>query len=281
VGHARGSVRSTGKTLAEARRSEREVGAPCGVYLAAKGVDTCVYARAGAVVNLRDRIRSIWDDAVLSKVIAAGVIAGLGFLLTLLRPLLPSVTALSGIAAWVTLAVGLTVTFLLLLWAWSIRRRKTLVFLSAGGTCRDPVAKAIASQLFQTRKLKHPIDIRAVGLGPVEESKASYAARYVIKEMYGEDLLMDHKPEMLTKKLAQRADLILVMDRSLLTTPGKTLPSEKTYLLKEFFGGNGDVTDPYPDGMNPETLARYRNCAEELRKLLTENIETLASKLQL
>ena len=172
-----------------------------------------------------------------------------------------------GASDWVILAVGFTLTFLLLLWGWSFRRRKTLIFLSAGGTCRDPMAKAIASRLLQTRKLKHPIDIRAAGLGPADGSKASYAARYVIKEMYGEDLLGDHKPEVLTKKLARRADLILVMDRSLLTTPGKTLPPEKTFLLKEFFGGKGDVIDPYPDGMGPKTLSKYRDCAEELRKL--------------
>lgn len=232
-------------------------------------------------MNLRDRFRSIWDDAVWSKVIAAAMVAVLTLLLQLLRPLLPPVTALSRVAVWVILAVGFTLTLLLLLWGWSIRRRKTLVFLSAGGTCRDPMAKAIASKLLQTRKLKHPIDIRAVGLGPVDGSKASYAARYVIKEMYDDDLLGDHKPEVLTRQLARQADLILVMDRSLLTALGKTIPREKAFLLKEFFGEQGDVIDPYPDGMDPQTLSRYRRCAEELRQLLTEHIDKLVRALEL
>jgi len=236
---------------------------------------------AGAIVNLRDRFRSIWDDAVWSKVIAAVIIAGLAVLYALLRPLLPSVTAPSGLAAGVILALGFTVAFLLLLWGWSIRRRKTLVFLSAGGTCRDPMAKAIASKLLQTRKLKHPIDIWAAGLGPISESKASYAARYVIKEMYDEDLLVDHKPEVLTPELVRRADLILAMDGSLLTTPGKTLPRRKTFLLKEFFGEKGDVEDPWPDGMDPDTLSKYRNCAKELQRLLTEHLDKLVRALEL
>jgi len=236
---------------------------------------------AGAIVSLRDRFRSIWVDAVWSKVIAAGIVEGLTLLPALLRRLLPSVTAPSGLAAGVILALGSTVAFLLLLWGWWIRRRKTLVFLSAGSTCRDPMAKAIASKLLQTRKLKHPIDIRAVGLGPINESKASYAARYVIKEMYDEDLLGDHKPEVLTPELARRADLILVMDGSLLTTPGKTLPRGKTFLLKEFFGEQGDVIDPFPDGMDPDTLSKYRNCAKELRRLLTEHLDKLVRALEL
>lgn len=54
---------------------------------------------AGAIVSLRDRFRSIWVDAVWSKVIAAGIVEGLTLLPALLRRLLPSVTAPSGLAA--------------------------------------------------------------------------------------------------------------------------------------------------------------------------------------
>jgi protein-tyrosine-phosphatase len=143
------------------------------------------------------------------------------------------------------------------------------------------MAKAIMAKLLQCKKLKHPVDIRAAGLGPLAKSEASYAARYVINEMYNENLLKHHQPELLTPELSNQADLILVMDKSLLTTPGKTLPSGKTFLIKAFFGKQGDVCDPWPDGKDDATLARYRMCAEELRQLLTENVDRITRILDL
>jgi protein-tyrosine-phosphatase len=156
---------------------------------------------------------------------------------------------------------------------------KIVVFLSAGGTCRDPMAKAITTKLLEQMKPRPRIEIHAAGLGPSTAEETSYAARYVIREMYGEDLLKDHRPTLLTPDLVARADLILAMDRSLLLTPGKNLPKNKAYVLKEFFGLQGDVVDPWPDGKDPVTLQRYRACAEELKALLTEHIDRIVNVL--
>jgi protein-tyrosine-phosphatase len=98
--------------------------------------------------------------------------------------------------------------------------------------------------------------------------------------MYGEDLLKGHRPELLTPGLMEQADLILAMDKSLLLTPGKILPHTKAFVLKEFFGLQGDVVDPWPDGKDPATLQRYRACAQELRRLLTENIDRIVEVLK-
>jgi protein-tyrosine-phosphatase len=153
-----------------------------------------------------------------------------------------------------------------------IPRRKTVVFLSAGGTCRDPIAKTILARLLEGTTLGQHVDIRAAGLGPLSAKEASYAARYAIREMYGQDLLASHRPELLTQELVDQADLILAMDKALLLTPGKTLPAGKAFVLKEFLGLQGDVVDPWPDGKDTSTLMRYRSCAEELRTILTTHI---------
>jgi hypothetical protein len=71
------------------------------------------------------------------------------------------------------------------------------------------MAKAITTKLFETHKPKHPVVIRAAGLGPLTKTEASFAARTVIREMYDQDLLAGHKPELLTEKLATEGDLIL------------------------------------------------------------------------
>lgn len=232
-------------------------------------------------MSLRDWLRSVWNDPVWSKVIAATIVASCGYLAVRLRPDLLQVIGSSRVAT--ALVAGFATAVLVSLWIWLRKTSKTLVFMSLGGAGRDPMAKAIAGKLLGTRKLKHPLDIRAVGLAPVTATQAEYAARYVINEMYGEDLLKDHKPAQLTPGLIKKADLILVMDRALLARAGRSLPGQKTFVLKEFFGatGNVDVVDPYPDGMDDATLVKYRACAEELRQVLSQNLDRLIRALEL
>ena len=211
-------------------------------------------------MSVRTRILALWKDPVGSNIIAGIIIATVGYLYVRLAtggsapPFLAHPVAKVGIP-------GAALAVILLLWHRLRRSQKTLVFVSAGGTCRDPIAKVITTQLLQTKTPRPRIKVRAAGLGPLSAAEASYAARYVIREMYGEDLLKDHRPELLTPELREQADLILVMDKSLLLTPGKTLPRNKAFVLKEFLGLHGDVVDPWPDGKGlsePSTLSTVR-----------------------
>ena len=101
----------------------------------------------------------------------------------------------------------------------------------------------------------------------------------------GRHLLATHKPKVLTEQLAREFDLILVMDQSLLREDKCTLkgwPSAyggKVYLFKEFFGLEGDVTDPWPDGKDEKTLAKYRACAIEMRETMEKNFDRLLQAL--
>lgn len=228
-------------------------------------------------MSLRANLLKLWNDPVWSKVIAAGIIGVLSYAFVWNWPRI----GLLPLSICIVAAVLLVASLLLLLWRYSRPAHKTLVFLSSGGTCRDPMAKVITSKLLETKKLKHPITIRAAGLGPITKSEASYAARYVIKEMYNDDLLASHRPEQLTAELVQQADLILVMDKALLLTPGKTLPKHKTFLLKDFFGLKGDVIDPWPDGKDRASLSKYRKCADELHQILSQNVDQLVRALAL
>jgi len=148
-------------------------------------------------MSVRDRVTWLWRDPVGSGVIAAGIVAGLSYL-SLQWSRIPPTTQLQRLGISVLAGLLLVAAFAFLRWHKRQPKPKTLVFLSSGGTCRDPMAKAIAKKLLDARGLKQPVEIRAVGLGPLNSSKASKAARYVIKEMCGEDLLADHVPEMLT-----------------------------------------------------------------------------------
>ena len=220
-------------------------------------------------------MRGVWKDPVGSNVIAGAIVAGAGYLYYVAvdaSSLLVHPVAKFGVPAMFLVAF-------VLLWQRYKRKNKILVFLSSGGTCRDPMAKAIMIQLLVNRNPRTNIEVHAAGLGPLSGTEVSYAARYIIREMFGKDLLKDHRPELLTAELATRADLILVMDERLLLTKGKTLPQAKTFLLKDFLGSSGDVVDPWPDGKDASTLQRYRECAEELKALITDHVDCIINVL--
>lgn len=111
------------------------------------------------------------------------------------------------------------------------------------------------------------------GIGPTIEKTSSFAARHVIHEIYGKDLLEGYQPSVVTQQLVRAADLILVMDRRQLSE--KIFPSNKTFLLKEFFGLKGDIKDPYPDGRDEKAISRYRECAMELKSIIEGRFEFL------
>jgi protein-tyrosine-phosphatase len=151
---------------------------------------------------------------------------------------------------------------------------KLILFVSQGGTCRDPMATVIAEEAL---KVKMPeqnnIKFMGCGIGPSAANEASFAAQHVIHEIYGKELLKTYKPNVVTQELIRAADLILVMDRHQLNN--KVFPENKTFLIKAFFGLKGDVKDPYPDGRDEKTISRYRTCAEELKSIIENRFEYL------
>lgn len=165
-----------------------------------------------------------------------------------------------------------------------IRKRaneRLVVFASSGGTCRDPMAKAITEVLLRGHKTGGGIRLEAGAVWDPSKDDVSRAARRAIKDMLGEDLLAKHQPSRLPAGLIDDADLILVMDDVLLSEAmRKGFPHEKTYLLKRFFGSDGDVADPWPDGDDEETNSRYARCAEELRAVIEPNLRDLIEFLQ-
>jgi protein-tyrosine-phosphatase len=98
-----------------------------------------------------------------------------------------------------------------------------------------------------------------------------------VRELYGHDLLQGYVPRPISDADKQHADLILVMAKNLLHRD--MLPAGKTYLFREFFGSEGDVEDPWPDGRDQTTLERYRRCAEELRSILDAGLPRLVRAL--
>jgi protein-tyrosine-phosphatase len=141
---------------------------------------------------------------------------------------------------------------------------RMLIYMSHGGTCRCAMAKAISQKLLAQTRPHYKLRIESVAYGLPSGDRASGGARQAVRNMFGEDLLKDHRTMMRSRTILDEADLILVMDRSLL----KRLPAEKTYVFKPYVGLSGDVEDPWPDEGDEASAVRYARCAEELRRAL-------------
>jgi protein-tyrosine-phosphatase len=171
-----------------------------------------------------------------------------------------------------------------------------IVFVSNGGTCRCALAKAV------TRSLLHPdkewaevrVESRAIGNPP--QATAAKTAIRVAERALKQDWLSDHSPRRAGSGFLYEADLILATDRRVLdrlrnasdnypgTEEDKALVRDeirsKSHLLTEFFGGSGDVEDPWPDKKDKASSRRYEARVKEIQELISGHLSTLTDWLQ-
>ena len=128
------------------------------------------------------------------------------------------------------------------------------------------MAKVILEQKLLEMGQLDRFEVDSAAFNGTSNSGASKNAREAIKKMYGQDLLATHKSKSLTSQLAGRADLILAMTGAI----KDGLPSGKTWTLKEYAGGSGDIADPF--GKN---LEKYLECAYEISDLMDSILEKM------
>jgi len=138
-------------------------------------------------------------------------------------------------------------------------RRIRILFVCGGNTCRSPMAKAILQKALSDRGVAGRYQIDSAAYGTPTHRGASKNAREAIIGMLGTDLLADHIAKSLDRDLAERADLILVMNASM----KRSLPSGKTHTLKEYAGGSGGIQDPYGGDLDT-----YFTCAKDISQAI-------------
>jgi hypothetical protein len=70
---------------------------------------------------------------------------------------------------------------------------RLLVYVSTGGTCRDPMAKAITLKLLERNPPDYALRVEAVALHDPSNATASRGSQRAIRDIYGQDLLADHR----------------------------------------------------------------------------------------
>jgi protein-tyrosine-phosphatase len=225
----------------------------------------------------------IWHDPVFSKLIAPVV----GLILTSVWAVVESIWHSMDYKLLIILFSGISViglaAIIIVQKYLEKNRPKLLIYLSDGGTCRDPMAKVITKRLFEEHRRKMKVDIRGMALGDSSEKQVSYGAKFAINSLYGEDLLSDYECETITADLYRRADLILGMETDNINQLKKNFPTianPNVYVLKEFFGQSGDVANPWPDGKDAKKLGQYMACANELKETISSNFNMLVDALQ-
>jgi protein-tyrosine-phosphatase len=152
---------------------------------------------------------------------------------------------------------------------------RMVLFVSRGGTCRCAMAKVALEQVLKGRHL--PYRLRTVSVAYVfgRANEASRGARRAVYDAYGADLLESHRVTRRNPGLLAEADLILVMEKSLL----KGLPAEKTFVFNPFLGRSGDVANPWPDKEDEAALKRYTECMRDLRTAIEHGADKILSHL--
>jgi protein-tyrosine-phosphatase len=180
-----------------------------------------------------------------------------------------------------------------------VRKRsgeRLIVFVSIGGTCRCAIAMAITRLLLEPRKEAAHVRVESRAIQRPDHDSAMKSGRLAVETVLGRDLLVDHRPRNAGAAFLQEADLILAMDTYVLdeirnihlehrgpATDQSAIQREiaaKLFLVTEFFGSSGSVSDPYPDEEDPASVRKYEECVRNLRRLIEPNTDRLLTYLR-
>lgn len=163
---------------------------------------------------------------------------------------------------------------------------RLLIFVSAGGTCRCALAKAITEAYLESRPPSYPLRVLATAMYEPRIAGASEGARKAIKTLLGRDLLANHHAKRVTSTLIEEADLVLVMDRAIHEVLAKAGSQDqnaasagKVHVLKPYFGLSGDIADPWPHREGPEPDTLYLHTAQELQSILEPHLGEIIAAL--
>jgi len=132
------------------------------------------------------------------------------------------------------------------------------------------MAKIILEQMLKERRLSDKIIVDSAAKERLMLRTATDNARIAIQQLYGKDLLANHKPKSIDEVNLDSFDLILTMEE----WHKQGLPKNKTYSLMEYAGLKGYIHDPIGSD-----LEAYNKCRDAIKDCLDKTIERIISNL--
>lgn len=151
-----------------------------------------------------------------------------------------------------------------------VERKKSILFLSTGNTCRSPMATTYLRKLLEEHKIKN-IEVRSAGVMTVPGLLATEESKLML-EPYGAGL-DKHRSQPLTEEMIKRTDLILGMTPFHVQMALRMSPASrgKTFLFKEYTQTD-PKNRPIPDPMGC-TLEVYKRCFRQIKLACDRLIE--------
>lgn len=130
------------------------------------------------------------------------------------------------------------------------KKRKKILFVCTGNTCRSPMAEALLKKKIKERKIKF-VSVASAGLDVTETTMNPFSEEVLSEH----DISMPRfRPRQLTKKMRENAFVIITMTQEQKRYFGD---EEKVYSMREVAGT--EIPDPYGKGVEA-----YRETYEKL-----------------
>lgn len=144
-------------------------------------------------------------------------------------------------------------------------KRKKILFVCTGNTCRSPMAEALMRREIKSRKIKY-VDVASAGLQTEKGAVLHPLSRQVLEE---NGLSMEKfRPRRLTRKIFDGAFVLITMTEAQKNAIG--VP-EKTYSMKELTGT--EIVDPYGYG-----IVVYRETFSTLERAVKKIADKIEKK---
>lgn len=153
-------------------------------------------------------------------------------------------------------------------------KKKVVVFVSLGGTCRCVLAKALLSEKLYQAKVS-TVAVEAAAVADPAHATISPSGVKALQEIGCDTWIENHRPRKLSPYLQERADLLIALTDSAL--PRKSSSNVKVITDTDLFGSS--ISNPYPDNEDTASLERYRKTREELNVALDQALAEILERI--